>query len=367
MTTFNLPDLGEGLSEAEIVAWHVGVGDRVMIDQPLVSVETAKAVVEIPAPWSGRLTSIRGQPGEMVPVGSPLAEIDSDDAPRDEGTVVGTLPQTQKSAQNDQPRSATTADARVKASPAVRKRAAELGIDIGTLRATGPNQTITLSDVQTVAPTPPAADGYMPLRGVRRAMAEIMTRTGAEVVATTVTDEAIIDAWPTGTDPTLRLVRSVIAGCRAAPELNVWLDGPRKQIRIHETIDLGIAVETADGLFAPVLRDVANRTDADLRAGLDAMKHDVKARSIPLSELRGQTISLSNFGMLGGLHAALAITPPQVAIIGAGRIHEAVRLVDGKVAAARVLPLSLTFDHRAVTGAEAIRFLVAAVADLQKA
>lgn len=365
MTTFNLPDLGEGLSEAEIVSWHVGVGDRVVVDQPLVSVETAKAVIEIPSPWSGRLKSIRGQPGQIVLVGAPLADIERDDTPRDEGTVVGLLPGSQPSPPSGPAPSHAAAAPRAKASPAVRKRAAELGIEVASLQGSGPGGAVTMSDIDS-APDPSDRSGYIQLRGVRRAMAEIMTRTGEEVVATTVTDEAVINAWQPGTDPTLRLVRSIVAGCRAAPQLNAWLDGPRKAIRMHTTINLGIAVETEDGLFAPVLRDAASRSDEDLRAGLDAMKRDVKARSIPLSELRGQTISLSNFGMLGGLYAALAIAPPQVAILGAGRIHHAARVVDGKVIPARVLPLSLTFDHRAVTGAEAIRFLVAAIAELER-
>jgi pyruvate dehydrogenase E2 component (dihydrolipoamide acetyltransferase) len=133
---------------------------------------------------------------------------------------------------------------------------------------------------------------------------------------------------------------------------------------LHDRIDLGIATDTADGLFVPVLRDVGNRDPADLRTGLDRMKADIEARTVPPEELRGATITLSNFGMLGGRFAALVVVPPQVAILGAGRIAAAVVAVDGAPAVHRVLPLSLTFDHRAVTGAEAARFLAAAAADL---
>ncbi|MDX2159485.1 MAG: dihydrolipoamide acetyltransferase family protein [Hyphomicrobiaceae bacterium] len=379
MTTFLLPDLGEGLTEAEIVSWHVGTGDRVIADQPMVSVETAKAVVEIPAPWSGRIARTFGVPGDVILIGAPLAEFETGGETADAGAVVGTLPGAAPPATRAPPPGApvlvpaagspSTATPSPlphgRASPAVRKRAAELGIDIAAISGTGPGGAITMSDLDKGgAPLAALGDGYAPLTGVRRAMADAMTSSASQVVSASVTDEAIIDAWPADADPTIRLARAIVAGCRAAPELNAWLDGKRKARRLHPQVDLGIAMETADGLFVPVLRDVASRKDADLRAGLEAMKRDVANRSVPLAELRGQTITLSNFGMLGGRHAVLAVMPPQVAILGAGRIEPAVRVVEGEMRIVRVLPLSLTFDHRAVTGAEAMRFLSAAIAEL---
>jgi pyruvate dehydrogenase E2 component (dihydrolipoamide acetyltransferase) len=195
-------------------------------------------------------------------------------------------------------------------------------------------------------------------------MAENMARSALEVPGSTVTDEVLVGRWPKDADVTLRLIRAIVAACRAEPALNASFDKARMARKLHGKIDLGIAVNTGDGLFAPVLRDVANRSDADLRAGLEAMKLDVAARKVPLSGLTGQTITLSNFGMLGGLNASLAIVPPQVAILGAGRIFEAVRPVSGEIHITKVLPLSLTFDHRVVTGAEAVRFLNAVVAAL---
>ncbi len=136
---------------------------------------------------------------------------------------------------------------------------------------------------------------------------------------------------------------------------------------MHEQVHVGVAVETDDGLFVPVLRDVTNREPADLRAGLDRLRADVATRNIPPEELKGATITLSNFGMFGGLHAVLVVVPPQVAIVGAGRIHDAVVVRGGAAAVRRALPLSLTFDHRVVTGVEATRFLVALMEDLQQA
>ena len=369
MTTFRLPDLGEGLQEAEIVAWHVGVGDRVVADQPLVSVETDKAVVEVPSPWSGRVLELHGEPGDLVAVGAPLAELETEEAVSDTGTVVGMLPPSPGTEVKPRkaPPAAVETVARTKASPAVRKRAAELGVQLEEVAGTGPGGAITSEDVEAAARSRSVPPGYAKLRGVRRAMADTMARSRAEIVPATVTDEAIVDAWLPDADPTLRLIRAVVAGCRAAPELNAWFDSSSGSRRLHEKIDLGIAMETQDGLFVPVLRNVAQRSEPDLRSGLDAMKRDVAARTVPASELRGQTITLSNFGMLGGLHASLTIVPPQVAILGAGRLHRAARVVGGEVRAVRVLPLSLTFDHRAVTGAEAIRFLTAVVTDLAAA
>jgi pyruvate dehydrogenase E2 component (dihydrolipoamide acetyltransferase) len=368
MRTFQLPDLGEGLHEAHIVSWHAGVGEHVVADQPLVSVETDKAVVEVPAPWSGRLAKLHCGEGEAVAVGAPLADIETEDAVADAGSVVGTLPAAPRAPEpSPLPAAATTAAAAaVKAAPAVRRRAAELGVELAGLAGSGPGGALTIADLEAAARGRVATAGFEPLRGVRRAMAEAMSRVGAQVAVASVTEEAVIDAWPADADATIRLIRAIAAGCRAAPALNAWLDAEARTRRLHEKIDLGIAIETDDGLFVPVLRDVLSRSDDDLRRGLDAMKLDVTRRTVPLAELKGQTITLSNFGMLGGLAAVLTVMPPQVAILGAGRIHRAPRVVGHEVRVARVLPLSLTFDHRAVTGAEAIKFLGAAIGELEK-
>lgn len=363
MNTFELPDLGEGLREAHIVTWHAGVGDHVVADQPLVSVETDKAVVEVPAPWSGRLAKLHCKEGEAIVVGAPLADIETEDTVVDSGTVVGSLPPAPRVREPDRQPAAA---APVKASPAVRRRAAELGVDLAAVPGAGPGGLLTIADLEAAAHRPVAVVGYEPLRGVRRAMAEAMSRVAGKVAVANVTDEATVDAWPVDADVTIRLVRAVVAGCRAAPALNAWLDADGRAWRLHERIDLGLAMETDDGLFVPVLRDVSARSDDDLRHGLEAMKGAVARRTIPSAELRGQTITLSNFGMLGGLGAVLTVMPPQVAILGAGRIHSAPRVVGSAVRVARVLPLSLTFDHRAVTGAEAIRFLGAAIGELEK-
>jgi pyruvate dehydrogenase E2 component (dihydrolipoamide acetyltransferase) len=197
-------------------------------------------------------------------------------------------------------------------------------------------------------------------------MAEAMTRAGDQIVPATLTDEADVDAWPPGTDATVRLVRALAAACRAEPALNAWYEPDPPARRVHGVLDLAIAVDTEEGLFAPVLHDVGAAEPADLRSRLDALVEAVRARTVPPADLRGATLTLSNFGTLGGRHAALVVVPPQVAILGAGRIAPRAVAVAGRIEARRTLPLSLTFDHRAVTGGEAARFLAAVVADLER-
>jgi pyruvate dehydrogenase E2 component (dihydrolipoamide acetyltransferase) len=362
MTTFNLPDLGEGLHEAEIVSWHVSVGDHVVTDQPLLAVETDKAVVEIPSPQSGRIAKLFGEPGDRLPVGAPLVEFGTG-AQADTGTVVGEIG---AAAVTELP-TPVVARAAGKATPAVRTLARKLGVDLAVVQGTGPDGAITSADVERTVQTLADARPAEPLRGVLRAMADRMARAHAEVVPATVSDQADVHAWPPGTVIMLRLIRAVVAGCKAAPALNAWFDGKDVSRRLHRKIDLGIAVDIDEGLFVPVLRDVGNRSPDDLRRGLERLKTDIRARKIPPQELRGQTITLSNFGSVGGRYAQLVVVPPQVAILGIGKMTATLVLANGVPVEHRVLPLSLTFDHRAVTGAEAARFLLAAIEDLEKA
>ena len=364
MRQFILPDLGEGLEEAEIVTWHVNEGDRVVVDQPLVSLETDKAVVEVPSPWSGRIARLFGGKGDLIKVGAPLVEF-AEGAQGDTGTVVGELGQEEKAARAEVP---TPAPARaLQVLPAVRALARKLDVDLNLVHATGPGGTITRADVERAAKSLAEAGPAEPLRGMRRAMAQRMAAAHAEVVRTTVNDEADIDDWRKGEDVTIRLVRAIAAACQAETSLNAWYNAEAGERRLIKRIDIGIAVDTEGGLIVPVLRNVGERDASDLRHGLDRLRADAAARSIPPEELRGATITLSNFGMIGGRFANLIVVPPQVAIVGAGRIDQRVLVHNGQPAARRVLPLSLTFDHRVVTGGEAARFLVALKADLERA
>jgi pyruvate dehydrogenase E2 component (dihydrolipoamide acetyltransferase) len=375
MTTFTLPDIGEGLQEAEIVTWHVAVGDHVVADQPLVSVETDKAVVEIPSPQSGHVAALHGEHGDVVAVGSPLVEF-AEGEHLDVGAIVGDLPNGDVAAAQAVPAAAPVVVRRPRGprcTPLVRRLAKRLGVDLTDVQPSGPGGSVTRADVEAVAAGRPAAgrpaigDARVePLRGVRRAMDANMSRAHAEVVPASVTEEADITDWPPGTDTTVRLVRAVARACEAEPALNAAYLGRDEGRRLHDHVDIGIAVDTDDGLFVPVLRDVSRRAADDLRRGLDAMRADVTARRVAPEHLKGATITLSNFGVFGGRHASLVVVPPQVSIVGAGRARDTVAPHAGGIAVRRHLPLSLTFDHRVVMGGEATRFLIALRADLEE-
>ncbi|GLU32013.1 dihydrolipoamide acetyltransferase family protein [Trinickia caryophylli] len=380
MNIFKLPDLGEGLQEAEIIEWHVKEGQQVKADQPLLSVETAKAIVDIPSPHDGRIAKLFGKKGDIMHLGAALVGFEG--AANDAGTVVGTMPHAPSSAQAGTVREMPSVSRGthagsgmgiglgapgIKATPAVRALARTLDIDLAMVTPSGPDGIVTSADVQRTARLLTELGPPEELRGVRRAMAQNMARAQSEVAAATVIDDADIGAWPAGTDVTVRLIRALVAGCRAEPGLNAWFDGRAARRHVLAKIDVGIAVDLPDGLFVPVLRDVAHRDAVDLRSGLDRMRADARARRIPPDELRGATITLSNFGMIAGKYAAPIVVPPTVAILGAGRMHDAVLARNGEAVVSRVLPLSLTFDHRIVTGGEAARFLGAVISDLQLA
>jgi 2-oxoisovalerate dehydrogenase E2 component (dihydrolipoyl transacylase) len=365
MKTFKLPDLGEGLHEVEIVNWHVGEGDSVVADQPLVSVETDKAVVEVPSPYTGRVAKTYGKPGDIVHIGEPLADFD-DGAPRaDSGTVVGVIPVEQSA---PPPERETTSGAAVKAMPAVRALAKKLGVDLLAVDASGANGAITAEDVKRHAAEFADIEPAMPVRGVRRAMAQKMAQSHAEIAPASIHDEADVEAWIAKGDVTVRLIRAILAACRVSPTMNAWFSAKDMNLRIRKAIDLGVAVNTEDGLFVAVMRNVHARDDHDLREGLEELKRCVAERSIPIEDMRGATITLSNFGVFGaGRFANLVIVPPQVTIVGAGTIRARAVVRDGAVVARRTLPISVTFDHRAATGEEAARFMKALIEDLSRA
>jgi pyruvate dehydrogenase E2 component (dihydrolipoamide acetyltransferase) len=388
MTVFKLPDLGEGLSEAEILRWHVKVGDHIDVDAPMLSVETAKAVVEVPSPVSGTITALHAQPGDRIEIGAPLIEFEVESGgdvavADDSGTVVGHMP-----GLSDDDSAAAALEAanavtgpRVRAVPAARALARSLGVEVGSLTGTGRGGLITLDDVMAVglpargtasklrpAPSaqPPAAGGDVEvLRSLRRAMAQSMSLSRDSVMACSVFDDADLHAWGSGRDYTTRVLRAITAGVRAEPGLNAWFDGQSQSRTLFEQIDVGIAVDTIDGLLVPVIRHVEKRTPAQLRAELDRLKRAARDRTVAGEELRNFTIMLSNFGSMAGRYATPIVVPPAVAILGTGRVRRDVIAAEERVEVHSRMPLSLTFDHRVVTGGEAVRFLGAVIADLE--
>jgi 2-oxoisovalerate dehydrogenase E2 component (dihydrolipoyl transacylase) len=395
MIRFNLPDLGEGLQEAEIVRWHVSVGDHVSVDQPMVAVETAKAVVEVPAPQAGVILALHGKPGEAIATGAPLVDFQPDgasaasaaaDAPASaQGGVVGHMPQSNEVISAAPLASGSrSASRRTRAIPAARELARRLGVDVETLQGSGANGLVTLDDVLAAAPSgepariPVATSSMRPaashsetgemeiLRSLRRAMAQSMTLARDNVMECTVFDDADIEGWKQGGDYTVRLLRAIGAGCRAEPGLNAWFDGSTQGRRLFQHIQVGIAVDTPDGLLVPVIRDVGNCDATALRSEVNRLKAGARDRTLPPTDLRDFTFMLSNFGVMAGRYATPVVVPPSVAILGAGRISRDVVATERGIEAHRRIPLSLTFDHRCVTGGEAVRFLAAVIGDLQR-
>ena len=359
MTTFKLPDLGEGLQEAEIVDWHISEGDHVVADQPIVSVETEKAVVEIPSPQSGKVFKLFGQPGDVVPVGSPLVQYDDGETAESE-SVVGELPR-----EKAPERMAGSKAKKVKVAPAVRQLAKTLGIDLDNVVGSGPQGSILERDVRSVAGKDVVDAKGQRLSGPRRAMARTMTEAGAAIVPATVTADADVGIWFGRDEPMVRLLLAIIAGCKAEPALNAWFDSETERRTVHQHIDIGLAVDTKDGLFVPVLRNAEEQDAESLPETVNSLKQQVIDRSIERSLLKNPTITLSNFGSLTGRYANLVVVPPQVAILGGGEICDLVVSLDQQPVVRPVLPLSLTFDHRVVTGGEAARFLRAVIDSLQ--
>ncbi|NUR22326.1 dihydrolipoamide acetyltransferase family protein [Frateuria sp.] len=457
--TFYLPDLGEGLPDATIVEWHVKVGDTIKLDAPLASMETAKAVVEVPSPYTGKVTKLYGAAGDVIETGAALADFEPDPnakqraeaeatghhhgpkkspekgvgspAPdnghkvvasdeggevetggkdrEDEGTVVGAM----VSGNTVHVEQAASIGG-VKAVPAVRALAKKLKVDIAKVRPTGADGVVTMKDVKDAAANGSATLGGAPsravpaaagrhlapelpepgpapqrgpvslagkpvrtappsqavtgqpeqLKGVRRNMARVMAEAHAQVVPTTLVDDADLHAWLGKQDITARLIRAIVAACKAVPALNAWFDGKNLTRTMHRHVDIGIAVDTDDGLFVPALRNADVLDGAGVRAAIKRLRTQVEDRSIPPSELSGYTISLSNFGMFAGRYATPVVVPPCVAIIGAGKLSHDVVAVMGGIEVHRRMPISLTFDHRAATGGEAARFLKALLDDL---
>jgi 2-oxoisovalerate dehydrogenase E2 component (dihydrolipoyl transacylase) len=373
MKAFHFPDLGEGLHEAQIVEWHVAEGDEVAADAPLLSVETDKAVTEVPAPWKGRIAKLCAAVGATIHVGDEVVRYEGDERPQATAAA-----QHQRAAPAEAPARRPSAHAeRVRAMPAVRILIAELGLDLAGLAGSGPDGTILARDLAGLLrsrgggsnrPSPVAGSGaddagWQPLSGLRRSMALNMERSRAEVVPATVHEEADVSAWTKGADVTVRLVRALIAGITAEPALNGWFDGARGR-KLEGQLHLGVAVDISDGLIVPVLRDAGSRQSTELRRALDRLIEGARRRTLAPGDLMGATMTLTNYGMIAGLHATPVVIPPQIAILGSGRIG--VRPSAGKDGPrlARILPLSLTYDHRCVTGGEAARFLRAVIGSL---
>ncbi|MEY4104486.1 MAG: hypothetical protein RL461_1688, partial [Planctomycetota bacterium] len=413
---FLLPDLGEGLVEAELISWKVKPGDVVTTSSILAEMQTDKALVEVPSPWPGTVSELCGKPGEIMKVGKPLVRYAVSgaataaaspaaakgpacvsasvaagvpEADGDQGTVVGTMSGTltvsDRFARKPEHTVAAPTRGKALATPAVRRIARDMGIDINKVAGTGHSGRVTAADVHgfsggSTAPAgfaPRAAAAPMPLpavdkdgvaqriafRGVRRKIAEALDRSVRTAVHFTVVDEADVTELDRKRREYSRVVGQKLsmmpfimtAICRALrkhPSLNANVDDANSEILIKGVINLSIAVDTDSGLMVPVVRNADQCSPVDLANQVKVLAGRCRDRTISREESMGGTFTLSNVGSYGGMFATPIINYPEVAILAAGRTKERVLVKDGRFYAGLVLPLSLSCDHRVVDGAE---------------
>jgi pyruvate/2-oxoglutarate dehydrogenase complex dihydrolipoamide acyltransferase (E2) component len=379
---FALPDLGEGLEEATITAWLVKEGDPVSLNQPIVEVETAKATVEIPSPFAGTIDRLHGQVGETVNVGAPLVTFEVED---DVGAV-----------------EEEAGPATVPATPAVRRRAKELGVELGGIAGSGPGGRITHEDVDRAARsgTPVAAEvrapaeerrpspgGGMgpaleqeqragaralwtmmmptdadvrPISMIRRTIAENLTRVVREVPQVTTfrtLDSTALEVFrrEAGLSPLSIVVRALADVCKDHRSLNASYMAEQGEIWLHRRVHVGIATDTERGLLVPVVRDVGDLTLGEVAAEIQRLASAARDGSIRIEEMTGGTITVTNTGSYGSEFGTPIINRAQAAILGLGAIAPRALVVDGQVVARPACTLSLTFDHRLLDGATAGR------------
>ncbi|RWX54903.1 dihydrolipoamide acetyltransferase family protein [Photobacterium chitinilyticum] len=378
MKSFTLPDLGEGLAESEIIEWHVDAGDTVELDQVVLTVETAKATVEVPSPYRGTIIRRFGNAGDVISIGSLLLEIEekvttdhvqNNTLRTDTATVVGTVSHHDHDVNIDEfwvghSQQVKPTDT-LTAMPSARLLAQKLGVDLNNVSGSGPSGVILDTDVYNACNK--LLPGTEVLKGARRTMVSTMAESHLNVAAVTITEEAMLERWNPDEDITSRLVLAIVEACHQVPALNAWFDAETMTRCVHSTVNIGLAVDSRHGLYVPVLRHADEYSTRGIRQWVDKTVAGIKERKIGREQLQHATITLTNFGAIAGIFATPVVTPPQVAIVGAGRIIEKLMLRDNKAVPVKILPLSMTFDHRACTGGEAARFMKALVNQLQQA
>lgn len=378
MKSFMLPDLGEGLAESEIVEWHINVGDVVKVDQIVVTVETAKAIVEVPAPYNGKIAKRHGNAGDVINIGSVLLEfeevessahqtVSSASTNQDAATVVGNVSHHSHQVDVDNfwigTNNAHQSEQSITAMPSARLLSQRLGVDLSEITGSGPDGEILESDVYEQCDK--QIPGTEVLKGARRTMVTTMTHSHHHVANVTITEEALLDKWHSEEDISIRLIQAVIHACQQEPALNAWFDADTMTRCVHSTVNIGIAVDSKHGLYVPVLRHADEFDSEAMRSWLDETIAGIRNRKIGREQLQHGTITLTNFGAIAGIYATPVVSPPQVAIVGAGRIIDKVVIENGNAVAIKAMPLSMTFDHRACTGGEAARFIKSLVEHLE--
>ncbi|MGI8886009.1 MAG: dihydrolipoamide acetyltransferase family protein [Gaiellaceae bacterium] len=357
--SFKLPDLGEGLAEGEVARWLVQEGQTLAEDDPLVEIQTDKATVEIPSPYSGTVLRILVPEGEIAPVGAVLVVIGEPGEAIEEPS-----PKTPSDTVSQGVRGTTTSPAaRVQATPLVRKIAAELGVDLAAVSPTGGDERITEDDVRSAAGGVDKTEGRRePLRGVRRVIAEHMTRAHREVPAVTWVEECDFERVE------LELLLATVVQAAAVsltkfPEVNARLEGDA--IVYLDRYDIGVAVQTEQGLVVPVVRGADSSTVEKIDAEVRRLAEGARTGALTPDELRGSTFTVTSAGKLAGLFQTPIVNHPEVAILSIGRIGETPVVRDGEVVVRRVGTIAVSFDHRVVDGARAAEFGLSVIARLE--
>jgi pyruvate dehydrogenase E2 component (dihydrolipoamide acetyltransferase) len=389
---FRLPDIGEGLTEAEIVEWLVSVGDRVELDQPLVQVETDKAITDLPAPRAGVLLRQGIPAGSSIQVGQVLAVIgepgeaeEAEEADRRENStlpIVGSLQEADADLPAARVAAPTPTEEGARALPAVRKLARELGVDVESVTGTGPKGRVTREDVEAAArgrASSPAKAGEsedrVRLSRLRRTIAEHMARSWREIPHVTTFGEAdasgLLGLRRTFSERRGRplplealFIRATLPALRAHPEFNAALEGDELVLKRH--YDIGLAVDTPEGLIVPVVRGAAVRDLFDLADEVERLSSATKARTVRAEELSGATFTVTNVGAVGGGYGTPIIPYGNTAILSFGRAADRPVAREGRVEVAPVMPLSLSYDHRVIDGALGRRFLAMVIEHLER-
>ncbi len=384
---FILPDLGEGIAEAEIRKWLVKEGDAVEEHQAVVEVETDKAVVEVPSPKKGTVLKIARQEGETAKVGEVLMVIGEAGEKIEKPTPVEKKPGAE-----ERPKSVSVVgvlpeeeETVVLATPAIRAFAKEQGVDLEKVRGSGPGGSITREDVLKASKRPPKAeDQYgaverMAIRGVRKIIAKNLVSAQKIMASVTETDEAdITDLWDLREKEKKQLkdkgihltfmpffIKAVQHALMDFGTFNASVDEEREEIVVKKYYNIGVAVDTPEGLIVPVVRNVEKKTVRELATELQELSLKARERTIKLEELKGSGFTITNYGTYGSTFATPIINYPDVAILGTGKISDKPWVKGGKIAIRKVLPLSLTFDHRVNDGAAAAKFLTKLVGFLE--
>jgi pyruvate dehydrogenase E2 component (dihydrolipoamide acetyltransferase) len=396
--TFRLPDLGEGLTEAQLVAWRVEEGAHVDVNAPLCEVETAKAVVVIPSPWTGTVQKLHARPGESVAVGEPLVTISAQSSPATvesateapPSTLVGYGPGGPEAGIRRRARVASSAAAEpsadVRAAPFVRQLAKEKGVDLATVAGTGPGGRITKADVEAAAGAPAAATAARPAStngerrisvvGIRKAIARQMVRSVSTIPQ--FTEFAVFDATNLMTareqgkasgrsmTPLPYFIAAVVKAVKAYPLMNSSWDESRDEIIVKQPINVGIAVNTSQGLLVPVLRGADQLGLTAIAEQSAQLIEGARAGTLPPGQMSGGTITVTNVGASGPVETGTPIiNPPECCVVAFGAIKPRPMVVQGQVVARSGAWISISVDHRIVDGAMATEFLTALVLQLE--